>query len=84
VESILLVLSAGGAAQSAEIDDLDGVAADPHTDVWGLVEDEVLLAVPLAPRHEEGWCATAVEAKDERTQSPFAVLARLKQDRTRT
>ncbi len=80
VESSLLVLTSGVSTEAAEIDDLDGVPADPHTDVRALVEDEVLLAVPYAPRHPEGQCSTLAKAGEGRAASPFAVLARLKQD----
>ena len=80
VGSTLLVLTPGASSEADEIDDLDGVPADPHTDVRALVEDEVLLAVPYAPRHPEGQCSTLVKAGEDRAASPFAVLARLKQD----
>ena len=82
VESSLLVLAGKtGGGETAEIDDLDGIPADSHTDVWGLVEDEVLLAIPIAPRHAEGQCNAAMDSAPQRAASPFAVLARLKQDR---
>ena len=81
VESSLLVLAGKVGGETAEIDDLDGIPADPHTDVWGLVEDEVLLAIPIAPRHAEGQCNAAVDSAPQRVASPFAVLARLKQQR---
>ncbi len=81
VESSLLVLTAGSTPEIAEIDDLDGIPADADTDVWALVEDEVLLAIPFAARHPEGLCSTAVKISDERAASPFAVLAELKRDR---
>lgn len=78
----LLVLTGDTAADSGEIDDLDGVPAAADTDVWALVEDEVLLALPLAPRHAEGECSPAVKEAGEAMASPFAALAGLKQDRT--
>ena len=81
VESSLLVLTAGSSDEAAEIEDLDGIPADAHANVWALVEDEVLLAIPFAPRHAEGSCNTAVKGTDDRAASPFAVLAGLKRDR---
>lgn len=81
VETNLLVLTDGSSAESTEIEDLDGIPADAHTDVWALVEDEVLLTIPFAARHLEGQCSTAVKATDDHAASPFAVLATLKQDR---
>jgi uncharacterized protein len=77
----LLVLTDKAGGATAELDDLDGVPADPHTDVWGLIEDEVLLALPLSPRHGDGLCSAAVDTSRDRAASPFAVLAKLKQDR---
>src|SRR5262245_56065417 len=34
-------------------DEIDRVLASRRMDVGGLVEDEVILALPMAPRHEE-------------------------------
>ncbi len=81
VDANLLVLTDKAGGETAEFDDLDGVPADPHTDVWGLIEDEVLLALPLSPRHPEGLCNPAVDTSQDRAKSPFAALAKLKQDR---
>lgn len=50
----------------------------------GLVEDEILLALPAFPRHEAGECEAAIGDTREETAgqsdkpNPFAVLARLK------
>jgi len=49
-------------------------------DLRELVEDELLLALPLAPHHEDGACSAPIGAVDEQMQSPFAVLSRLKKD----
>jgi uncharacterized metal-binding protein YceD (DUF177 family) len=35
---------------------LDALVADPGLDVAVLVEDEILLAIPLVPMHPEGEC----------------------------
>ena len=35
---------------------LDVVVAEPRMNVAALIEDEVLLALPVAPRHPEGSC----------------------------
>ncbi len=77
-ESSLLLLEAGVAGESDGVDDLDAVAADAEMDVWSLVEDEVLLALPIAPRHAEGACQAAGEPGLKQRASPFAVLAGLK------
>lgn len=48
--------------------------------VTDLLEDELLLAIPLSPRHED--CEmlrdNPVEVSDEPTHNPFAVLGQLK------
>ena len=80
VESSLLVLTAGGPTESVGIDDLDGVAAGANTEVWALVEDEVLLAIPFAARHAEGQCSTVVDSNIVHAESPFSVLAKLKRN----
>ncbi len=79
VDSSLLVLAEGAGGGSVEVDDLDAVAADPAMDVWSLVEDEVLLALPIAPSHVDGECHMMAEAERKLAASPFAVLSRLKQ-----
>lgn len=48
-----------------------------------LIEDEMLLALPAIPRHEEGKCVVAdagqdVEDTAQGNSNPFAVLAKLK------
>lgn len=35
---------------------LDALIAEPELDVLTLVEDEILLSLPVAPRHPEGGC----------------------------
>lgn len=77
VLSDLLVLTASSAGKADDIADLDGVPASAHTDVVALVEDEVLLALPMSPRHAEGMCEIAADGSGK-PASPFAVLAQLK------
>ena len=79
-ESSLLVLVHAGSAEGDAIEDLDGIPASAETDALVLVEDEVLLAVPFAPRHPEGQCNAAAGTANELRVSPFATLARLRQD----
>jgi len=59
-----------------EEDDFDPVHAWRDFDVLGAVEEELLLALPLAPTHEQCSVPVAKENGDER--SPFAVLKGLK------
>jgi uncharacterized protein len=62
----------------SEDEEVDSILADSHLDVLALIEDEVLLGLPLAPRHEFGTCKAAMESASREEQSPFAVLRALK------
>jgi uncharacterized protein len=58
-------------------DDLDRVLADRAMSVAELVEDEVILALPMVPSHET--CAAGITAEPRTVrESPFGVLAGLK------
>jgi uncharacterized protein len=39
---------------------IDALVADPRLDVRTLVEDEILLSLPIMPRHPEAECSMAV------------------------
>jgi len=75
VDSELLLARSEREIETAE-DDIDRVLAGKGMSVGGLVEDEVILALPMVPRHER--CGqTQVEVRGD-GNSPFAALARLK------
>ncbi|GGP21358.1 hypothetical protein GCM10010970_20080 [Silvimonas iriomotensis] len=58
-------------------EELEGMLIDPALDVEALVEEEVILAVPFAPVHDQcGGTEGATEAGKK--PNPFAVLAGLK------
>lgn len=57
-------------------DDVDRVLAGKAMDVCQLIEDEVLLALPMAPRHEQ--CGAKRDGAEAGRSSPFAELAKLK------
>ena len=57
-------------------DDVDRVPAGKEMDVGRLIEDEVLLALPMAPRHEQ--CGYKLDGAEAGRSSPFEKLARLK------
>jgi uncharacterized protein len=61
-------------------DEPDVIEENTELDVRSLIEDEVLLAVPFAPRHADGECDSAPEADHgaDAEASPFAALAALK------
>ncbi|MFN2644566.1 MAG: DUF177 domain-containing protein, partial [Burkholderiales bacterium] len=75
-EEALLVLAGSQAeidAEPLEVDAPDRVVAEKEMNVRTLVEDELILALPYAPRHEG--CAPHLEASDEHAaSSPFAGL----------
>ena len=60
-----------------EDDEVDSIPAEKRLDVLALIEEEVLLSMPIAPKHGSGECEIAVESLS-RSNSPFAVLAGLK------
>lgn len=87
VTNTLVVLPAG-AQPDDELDDPEGpdvIESDAELNVAGLIEDEVLLSLPLAPRHPEGTCASRLDNQENAAQkpSPFAQLAELKQPQRR-
>lgn len=62
-----------------EEDEFDSILAESHLKIAQLLEDEILLSLPIAPKHAVGDCqaqdqvvAATVEAH------PFAMLAQLK------
>jgi len=58
-------------------DDADSIEATSQLDVLALIEDELLLGLPFAPRHPEGECAPTTNDLQQKA-NPFAVLAGLK------
>ena len=72
--------------EDAEVDEYDALVGDARFDPLVLLEDEAILALPIAPRHatcqpdvEQG--VAAGEPADPATEraKPFAVLARLRE-----
>lgn len=57
-ESVMPVARDEAQLELWERDDplLDALVADPHQHVPALVEDEMLLSLPVVPRHPEGEC----------------------------
>ncbi|MDD3354103.1 YceD family protein [Zoogloea sp.] len=78
VSNRLLLLRPGEALPEDELenDEVDALEAEPHTDLLALVEDELILAVPLVPRHEN--CEPPVKTGVDEEISPFAVLRQLR------
>lgn len=81
VDAELLLSRSLEEIESAD-DELDRVLADRAMDVAGLVEDELILELPMVPRHEACGPA-AVKVQDAAAgakPSPFAALAALKRN----
>jgi uncharacterized protein len=75
------LLLAGDDAELARLDaeEAEVVLADTALDPRNVVEDELLLSLPLSPRHGEEECAPAARSgTDDARRSPFAGLAELK------
>ena len=56
----------------------DMLLAQKELHVQELVEDELLLGMPMAPRHPEGQCRPTGSQERGEASSPFAALAKLK------
>ncbi|MDX8400299.1 MAG: YceD family protein [Gallionellaceae bacterium] len=66
-------------AESDEAADFDSIEASTQLDVLDLIEDEILLGMPFAPKHPEGVCSPAKEGL-QKSANPFAVLASLRKE----
>ena len=55
-----------------EEEEFDSILADAHLDVLNLLEEEILLSLPIAPKHESGACqATDSETRAGRKATSF-------------
>ena len=87
VENTLLLV-ASGAPHDPELDEPDApdaIEGSDELDVMALVEDEILLSLPISPRHEDE-CVSRLgdQARAAGPQSPFALLETLKGSRSRS
>lgn len=84
IDSRLLLLPPGEAwpEEELEADGYDAIPADRELAVMALIEEEVLLALPLVPRHADCQMPAAsmvmAPVEEESAASPFAALAGLK------
>ncbi|MBI5437978.1 MAG: DUF177 domain-containing protein [Nitrosomonadales bacterium] len=77
-------LDALDAAGGEDEEEFDSILANPHLDVLDMLEEEILLSLPIAPKHEFGHEFGACQAAgggnmQKEEKNPFAVLAKLKQ-----
>jgi uncharacterized protein len=77
---ILLARDENELSRFDEDDSVDGVLAVPEMDVLELIEDEIILSLPISARHPEGKCSTSrpVGEKAVGREHLFAALAALK------
>jgi uncharacterized protein len=78
---LLLRDQAGLDALDDAEEEFDSILADAQLDVLNLLEDEILLSLPIAPMHESGACqAAGNENMHGEERHPFAALAKLKRN----
>jgi uncharacterized protein len=64
---------------SEEEDEVDVIPLVASLDVLDLIDQEVMLSLPIAPRHDEDVCEAQVDGGPESAEaSPFSVLSQLK------
>ena len=62
-----------------EDESADGVLVMPDMDVMALIEDEIILSLPISPRHGENECSIGTMDWNDASEKPlFAALAQLK------
>ncbi len=69
------------ADEELEDDEVDAVEVDGELDLLALIEDEILLALPISPRHEN--CGPSSGMETTARESPFTALAALRSGRAR-
>ncbi len=68
-------------AADGKEEEFDSILADTHLNVLDMLEEEILLSLPIAPKHESGACqATDGQNTQRDEKNPFAVLAKLKRN----
>ena len=79
---LLLAQSEDELSRLDEDESVDCVLARPDMDVLALIEDEIILSLPISPRHEQCECRIGEQDSNKKTaigeRSPFAALAALK------
>ena len=86
---VMVATEAEADAFSMEDDQQEPLVASQHFDLLSLIEDEILLSLPLIPKHPEGACQAhaasfgedgeVVEASDK-PQNPFNILKNMKKN----
>ena len=84
---LLLASEADADAYPIEDDELEPLVASQHFDLLETIEDEILLSLPLIPKHPEGVCQAHLSYGDaneteggpaEKRENPFNILKNMK------
>ena len=68
-------------AMGDDDEEFDSILADKQLNVLELLEEEILLSFPIAPKHELGACQVVVgENAHGQEKKPFAVLEKMKRN----
>jgi uncharacterized protein len=85
IDSLFVVLADESLLPSEQDDiedEVDYLVADPRMQVSQLIEDEVLLALPYAPKHDVKVCGVKDKVIEVGKPNPFKVLQGLKVDKS--
>ena len=86
---VMVATEAEADAFPMEDDQLEPLVASQHFDLLGLIEDEILLSLPLIPGHPKGACQPhtssfgedgTVSEASEKPQNPFNILKNIKKN----
>jgi uncharacterized protein len=81
LNTLLLVAAGTEAAGALDEEEPEWIEASRELDLGTVIEDEILLSLPYAPKHEEGACrALGGTVTRVTTASAFAELAVLKRN----
>ena len=81
VDSVLLLTTDANLLQNDDPEAPDVIMAQQDLPVADLVEEEILLVLPMAPLHAAGECNAVSALSETGKLHPFAALARLKSDK---
>jgi uncharacterized protein len=73
-EFILVTDESDIPSEDDDVDEHDYLVADAELDVMQLLEDEVLLAIPYAPKHDEKDCPASLAVTELKAPNPFGAL----------
>jgi len=81
VERLFIFVADEAAADAYPMEDdlFDPLVSSTHFDILALIEDEILLSLPLVPKHPEASCSTSpLLGTVEEPENPFKVLKNIK------